>query len=869
MAISGVEPPPALLIEPDGAGLQLRVSREPLAPLGGTRFNLKVEGSVDLATWAAKGDLTTDEGQGLHLAVGTGGENQFFRVRRELVETGVEPTGAELFGYDRAFQEELRAVGFLTPEAFAAEHQPSPKYLAGISFDPTTAQFWNAFNADTNIVNQGLPADSPDRRLYDFRLNPAELSIFMTNGFVVSERLGSISFADVFYRVFSDDLPVFVSADAILHAWHFSYQRLLEEAEETQLAIALQEILDGMHTTLAGLPAPVREGPLAASVRDADYFLAVARSLLAGQQVPAVMGDDASVTNTLAAVAKLEFVSDFDLFGSKRIFDFSQFTVRGHYERTERLARYFRAFMWTARADLRVFAAEPNDQTVRELGTAVVLSHLLRAAGQVERWRGLDDLIRVFVGRADAMTFGQLQPLLDAAGLQSPESITSLEVLKELQRKVGEGTLGLQTIAGDAYFSPCGPDQYQLPRAFVLTGQRFNPDGWALGKVIFDRIAWNQEIPGYTFFGKVIRRHPSALDMAYSVLGNEWAGWEAAQRMLDTTKRSNFRDGLPYAHNLTALARTFNRIPPGAWEESIYTRWLAALRELSTSDVVNDPRYPEAMRTQAWAKRLLNTELASYTELKHDTVLYAKQPYTGLITCEYPAGFVEPVPGFWHKMQVMAESTATNLARLPVSGVFHHFDQNPPYLDLWIDLSSQQTARVLFCQNFARQMAQLEALARRELYQEPFLEDETAFIRGLMNRRDRPYYGATYDGWYPGLFYKDYGQLPDAEDNHRSNKPDQIVTDVHTAPPDDVDGTGGVLHEATGNVDLLMIAVDNGPDRMVYAGPVLSHYEFIVPGPTMKRLSDSEWQARFPWFGTPIEGPPARPEWTRSYLVPK
>jgi hypothetical protein len=48
---------------------------------------------------------------------------------------------------------------------------------------------------------------------------------------------------------------------------------------------------------------------------------------------------------------------------------------------------------------------------------------------------------------------------------------------------------------------------------------------------------------------------------------------------------------------------------------------------------------------------------------------------------------------------------------------------------------------------------------------------------------------------------------------------------------------------------------------MVYAGPVLSHYEFEMPGLT--RRSDSEWREEI------RNGKlPPRPEWTRSYLVP-
>ena len=135
-----------------------------------------------------------------------------------------------------------------------------------------------------------------------------------------------------------------------------------------------------------------------------------------------------------------------------------------------------------------------------------------------------------------------------------------------------------------------------------------------------------------------------------------------------------------------------------------------------------------------------------------------------------------------------------------------------------------------------------------------------------MNRQDHAYSGPTFDGWYPGLFYKDYGQLlappGNSGDPNGSNKSDPLVTDIHTAPPDDLDPKGGVLHEGTGYVDLLLMAVDSRSDIMMYAGPTMSHYEFIVDGPNLKRLTDSEWETRF-------ADPLPRPEWTHSYLVPK
>jgi hypothetical protein len=364
-----------------------------------------LEASADLKQWVPQGELNGSAGSVPQLTLEFTSPHQLFRLRPEIEDTGTAPDGADLFGYNRIFQQELDETGFITPADFAAMSQPSGSYLAQVSFDPTTAKYWDGFAADPAVINAGLATNSPNRRLYDFRLNDAELGVFKTNGFVVSERLGSYSFADVFYRVLSCDLPVFVSTDAMLHAWHFSYERLLEESEETQLAPALQGILEGMHLQLAGVSQAVREGPLANSVNDADYYLAVARSLLTGQQVATKFGSDAAVTDTLALVKQLNFADDFEIFGTSRMFDFSQFIVRGHYQRSERLGRYFRAFIWTARTDFRMLAAKPDPQTLRELGTAIVLCQTLQSSGQADQWRQLDDLIRLFVGRTEAMTF--------------------------------------------------------------------------------------------------------------------------------------------------------------------------------------------------------------------------------------------------------------------------------------------------------------------------------------------------------------------------------------------------------------------------------------------------------------------------------
>jgi hypothetical protein len=737
---------------------------------------------------------------------------------------------ADPFGYTAAFDAELLKVGQISPQEFARRYSGKAVYLEKITWDPTTATFWDKFNFD--------PAQLPPpqgRHKYgrdDFRLNKEELALFKQNGFVVSERMGGASFGEVFYRVYNRDLPVFLSADALLHAWHRSYDTMLEELEEGYLAGSLDEILSGMAEAVDAAHKAYGKGVLAESVTDADYFLAVARSLLGGSPVRTRLDQGARVARTLAAVDGLR-LERFDLFGRERKVDFSQFKVRGHYEHSEQLKRYFRAMMWCGRIDLRV-AGDPRHAAPREMGAALVLDDLLKRSGKFEQWQQFDRMIQTFVGKTDSMTFAQLDGVLDKAGIKSPADVKDLAALEKVQGDVLAGKIGVQHIRSHAYASsPFGPDKVQLPRSFTLLGQKFVLDSWVTAKVVADDVMWDE--------GKVQRRVPSCLDVAFAALGNDQVVPELVARMQDRSGRE-FRDGLNYQHNLAAVRNIIDAQDKAVWEENLYQNWLACLRELSVP--TTDGKYPEVMRTRAWAMKSVNTQLASWTQLRHDSILYVKQSYTAEAECYYPAGFVEPIPHFWARLQKTASLAADLIEKTPYPDRVDARTGTP--------LKVMQARQASFFRTFAEYTARVKLLAEKELAQKEFTADEVKFLEDTV-RVDRGSGSVTYNGWYTRLFYKG------PEDCGRW---DALVADVHTDVPAPILGDPGcVLTQGVGNVDLLLVAVDNGKDRMVYAGPVLSHYEFEMPG--MTRKADSEWRNEINAGRLP-----PRPAWTKSYLVP-
>lgn len=869
---------------PEGNAVDVRLKGKIQSP---KPLELRLQRSSDLSTWSP-------HGQKLRLPVGVNAIDTtlaqdpsgqgFFRLStRETSFTSSE--GSEILGYQSSFDDELEALGPFSIADFTARFGSQPAYLPGISWDPTNSLYWDAFQRD--IVKTGSSQtvsvyweprpDPPQGLLPAFKLSEAELSLFRTNGFVVSERLSDKSFGDIYYNIFILDLPVFITTDSILQAWQRSFTGVLEVIEEGMLTQRIGSLLDGMVLAIEGARREYGSGPLQQSIDDSEFFLSVA-SLLA-YDVPRFFTDDLRwwfrnggdpddlkqreqkerlrdrVKETLALISagQPKLYTFFDGKQDGELVDFSQFVPRGHYTKTPELQRYFQTMMWLGRVDLRV-AGNTNWASTRQLGTAIVLNDLLNRSGQREPWQKFDRYLTTVFGPSDSMDFMQLDRLLRGAGLVTPKSIRSMDTLETFRNQIEAGTLGVQLIQSHGFIAGAGDDQIKMPRSFSFSGQRFTVDSWAFNQVVMDRILKPDE-PASNPPKLVRRRIPCSLDVAFSVLGNDQIVPELTANMT-RTDGVPFRDGYPYQRNLAAVRFALDARPADSWNGTLYDQWLLTLRSLSAPTL--GPEYPEAMRTRAWAMKTVNTQLASWTQLRHATVLAVKQSGTSPMLCSYPNGFVEPRPAFFEALRAMASQTAGTLQALGLD--------RTDLVRLKSEPSFGFPNAATFFRGFAEACGTLGAIAQRELERQPLLPTQAAFLENTIERVV-DYMGVrSYTGWYPKLFFMgDNGKIASASapDFHDCIRPDFIVTDVHTDGPSVIDGDpGAVLHEGVGRVNLMMIAVDNGPDRMVFAGPVFSHYEFNAPHGT--RLTDEAWTQSVDAGTTP-----APPPWTRSYLVRK
>jgi len=350
-------------------------------------------------------------------------------------------------------------------------------------------------------------------------------------------------------------------------------------------------------------------------------------------------------------------------------------------------------------------------------------------------------------------------------------------------------------------------------------GQRFIVDSYVFTNVVFDRVK-----------DPVSRYLPSPLD-TWFVLGNRETV-PLLQSELDTYQ---------YQANLATLEYLLRTYPGEFWQGNFYNAWLSALMTLD-EDTTSDA-YPPVMRTRAWQHRMLNTQLASWSHLRHDTLLYAKPSYT-MTDCEYPDAWVDPYPEFFQKIAEVAEQAWQAFGELGILQMTASIEPDDPERP-WVDKEYFDGSIVnKSYYRLAEVALMLKDIADAELQQIPLNGAQLEFMNQLIFDAGGSG-GPQFDGWYRDLIYKH------SEKNSRTFDP--TIADIHTDP-----NSGSVLHVGTVYPNLMLLSVETDCQVRAYAGPVLSYHE-TVEG-SFNRLDDETWKSRLQ------QGEERRPTWTGSFL---
>ncbi len=627
-------------------------------------------------------------------------------------------------------------------------------------------------NAPTNDVGANLEKVA-NLKAFDF--SPTALSLLQKNHFVVTPAIYKKDKNSAFYNEMFDiycecrenNIPIFITSDALLHTFHLCFDYILKTCEEKKFFHQLNQLLSLLLDATEQQLATTNEDKIRSALVSNYNYLIVAKKSLDSTYVEKINGGP--YLQELALIDAAMGISQSPIFGYNE--DYSQYRVRGHYTRSSLLRHYFKSMMWLGRMTFSCENAQgffSREATLR----ALLLCQAMQKTSPhgMALWQAIYQPTVFFVGKSDDINFLHYLPLAqtiygDGWADQSPDMFNDETLLTNFIETA-------QTLPAGAIGYPGQPQ-----KGFRFMGQRFIPDSWILDELVFNKIP--------------DRFIPTGLDVMY-VLGSDRAKTHLPAKDLNNPL---------YLAKLDSLRNVFAEFPPETWAQNVYWNWLYSLMPLLAP---KGNGYPYFMQTLAWLDKDLFAALASWAELRHDTILYAKQ--SGTETSLPPSaiqhqGYVEPNPHLFARLAALANYTKNGLQQ---RGLL--FQEFATALEIFLETA-------ITCKQ----------IAEKELTDEPLSSDEYYFIYNI---------GKTLYRIISFGKGNEKGPLPGGQDGL---EPMPVIADVHTDA-----NTMTVLEEGVGHPYAIYVICNIEGRPLIAKGAGYSYYEFTWPA--NDRLTDEKWR---------------------------
>jgi hypothetical protein len=663
--------------------------------------------------------------------------------------------------------------------------------------------------AQFNGGDYALPVDLQSvRYVEEAPLTESQRQLLSQNGFVVvPPEAGKYR---EFYHVYESgrygDRPMFITTDSIYHVYHLIFDKMLRDLERDSLIGNLNALtstmLSASYEQYTSLKGTALEEP---ALRNVAYFGVAAQLLDLSDPIPGEA--QPLVTAELALIQSASGPQVSPLWDrpdlpedQKLIEDYSQYIPRGHYTRSEELKKYFKAMMWYGRLSFRLRDAF---ETRRALLMTRTIRTAIAANGTSARqlWQNIYEPTVFIVGKSDDLSFFEYGSIMDSAFGSDADPLTYVDEAKFGQFM--EAAKALPPPQVNSMWVWIWEDKEQATKAFRFMGQRFTLDEYVFGQVIWRKVGTLEKPRGL----------PKGLDFMAAM------GSEEAYKILVEMGENQYAN---YDTQLEKVRTEVSALGMDSWTQNLYWSWLYSFQPLLTP---KDSRYPPFMRTQAWTRKDLNTALGSWTELKHDTILYAKQVMAemgGGGPDEPPQSYVEPNPEAYARLQALAVMTRDGLAQ---RGLL-------------------QGVTVGNLDNLISELQFLQRISEAELNGTPISDDD--------------YWHMAYWGGVLEQFTLAAADTVDQDSRDLSDQKAALVADVATGP--DANGILVALEEAIGQPTPIYVILPGQPLR-IGIGAVFTYYEFPVP--VSSRLTDEQWQSMLDTGGAPPQ-----PEWIKIFSIP-
>jgi len=628
-------------------------------------------------------------------------------------------------------------------------------------------------------------------------------SLLVKNAFVVKP-----SYNSEFFPLYESNrysyTPSFITTDSMLHNYHLMFDFLLKQLEEQKLTAELKQLNASMlseslsqYNSLKGT-----EWENAAK-RNVGFFAVGSRLLDLSVNIPSVVQNE--VGQELALIDSHQGITLSPLMnigsepsaieGLKE--DYSQYIPRGHYDKTDQLKAYFKSMMWYGRLTFRL----KNDD---EIKSGILITLALNKDANQTSWNKIYEPINFFVGKSDDITYYQFKDLVQQVyGENTTYQIVSGDKNKFTAFVDATKTLEPPQLNSMPIFnSEIQPDREKEIKGFRFMGQRFTIDA-----SIFQRLI-DRETSG--------RMLPKGLDIPAAL------GSKEALNILTQLGETNYPK---YSENMSKMQTYLAGLPTENWTQNLYWGWLYQLLPLTD---LKSTGYPTFMQNDAWVRKDINTFLGSWSELKHDTILYAKQVYAemggGGPDKKDDRGYVEPNPYVYARLASLLKMTNEGL---DVRGLLT--------VSMKDNLSKMEQLAM-----------SLKTISEKELNNQSLTDADYELIRS---------YGGQLEHFWLEVNKDDPAfKASSNQRDYLNENPAAIIADVATDP------NGQVLEVGTGKISEIYVVVPIDGKLRIAKGGVYSYYEFTWP--MSDRLTDKKWREML--SASPA---PKLPTWTSTFVA--
>lgn len=594
--------------------------------------------------------------------------------------------------------------------------------------------------------------------------------------------------------------PNFVTTDLFLQVFHMYFDCLLKEVEQDKfvplLTSYIKQLYDAMTTQASFATDP---NVKAAAQYNAAYF-AIAHALITGENnLPVASQYTALIKEEIEHVNEAEttYSTFLGYVPEKEMpkFIYNTYRPRGHYTRNDTLKRYFRAMMWLQNAP---FGTDMEDK----LQSALLMAQVIGSNDKLKAsYLSLTEPITYLMGTPDDVSIMQVYEEIQKSGMKLNDLFKNKKKLKQIRESIE--ALAKKQVRIKPKF------QLSSEYKICLMPQRYMPDS----EVLLEMVDYDNE-PTH-------RGEPKGLDVLAAI------GISSAERILLQELNEQGRWD-QYSKTLEKMKQRMGEID---WNSTVANQWIASTKSVNAKDA----KYPKFMTTPQWEKKNLNSALASWAELKHDAILYGKQPMGaecggGGPPAPVVRGYVEPNVAYWTKAIELIDATVNVLKRF--------------------NLETEKATNAT--QDLRDKAEFLLNCSKKELDGQRLNDEEYAQIENI---------GSSFEYTTLYLIQEPDQSLMGWSDVQGADKSISVVADVYTANASNNENKS-VLYEAIGPAHEIYVVVEIEGYLYLTRGAVFSYREF-QEDLSAPRKTDEEWQKE-------LETQPDKgiPNWMKEIIVP-